>query len=122
MTILQESTNWGGPLLEQRRIDRKMLRTLAQLRLPNGAQLAVRAYDVGLEGISVVAPVNLRLKSGCEIVFKVPIDGRIGDGIHASASVAHSILSRRQDGFMIGLDFRGIREGDLALIKAYVNA
>lgn len=122
MTILQASTNWGDPLLDQRRADRKMFRTLAQLTLPNGTQLAVRSYDVGLDGISVVAPVNLKLKSGCEIVFRLPTAGRGSDAIHASASVAHSILSRRQDGFMIGLDFRGIQERDLALIRAYVNA
>ena len=122
MSVLQESANWGGPLLEQRRADRKMLRTLAQLTLPNGVQLAVRTYDVGLDGICVVAPVNLKLKSGCEVVFRVPIAGRSSDAIHASASVAHTILSRRQDGFMLGLDFRGIQERDLALIRAYVNA
>jgi hypothetical protein len=122
MTILQERTDWGGPLLEQRQGDRKMFRTFAQLTLPNGAQLTVRTYDVGLDGISIIAPVNLKLKSGCEIVFKVPIAGRGSDGIHAAASVAHSILSRRQDGFMIGLDFRSIQERDLAFIRAYVNA
>lgn len=122
MTILQESMNWGGSLLEQRRADRKLFRTLAQLTLPNGTQLAVRTYDVGLDGISVVAPVNLKLKSGCEIVFRVPLAGRSSDAIHAGASVVHSILSRRQDGFMIGLDFRGIQERELALIRAYVNA
>lgn len=122
MTILQESKDWGSTLLEQRRAGRKMFRTLAQLTLPNGTQLAVRTYDVGLDGISIVAPVNLKLKSACEIVFRVPIAGRSSDAIHASAGVAHSILSRRQDGFMIGLDFRGIQERELALIRAYVNA
>ena len=122
MTILHESTNWGSPLLEQRRADRKLLRTFAQLILPNGVQLAVRTYDLGLDGISVVAPVNLRLKSACEILFSVPIAGRSSDGIQASASVVHSILSRRQDGFMIGLDFHGIQERGLVLVRTYVNA
>lgn len=122
MTILQENMNWSGSRLDPRRADRKMFRTLAQLTLPNGTQLAVRTHDVGLDGISVVAPVNLKLKSGCEIVFRVPIAGRSSDAIHASAGVVHSILSRRQDGFMIGLDFRGIQARELALIRAYVNA
>lgn len=99
-----------------------MFRSFAQLLLPNGDQLAVRTYDLGLDGICVVAPVNLRLKSECEIVFRVPIAGRNSDGIHASGSVTHSILSRQQDGFMIGLDFCAIQERDLALVKSYLGA
>lgn len=122
MSVLQESTNWGRLLLEGRQADRKMFRSFAQLLLPNGDQLAVRTYDLGLDGICVVTPVNLRLKSRCKIVFRVPIAGRNSDGIHASGIVTHSILSRQQDGFMIGLEFRGIQERDLALVRSYLNA
>lgn len=122
MSVLHESMNWGRPLQGGRQVERKMFRSFAQLLLPNGDQLAVRTYDLGLDGICVVAPENLRLKSSCEIVFRVPIAGRNSDGIHVSGIVTHSILSRQQDGFMIGLDFRGIRERDLAFVRSYLKA
>jgi hypothetical protein len=122
MGELHESTHWSGPLPERRRADRKMLRTFAQLMLPNSSQFVVRTYDLGSDGISVVSSVNLRLKSKCEIVFRLPVAGRLSDGIRASASVSHSILSRQQDGFMIGLYFSEIQEPDLQLIRAYMSA
>lgn len=122
MSVLHESTNWGRPLLEGRQVNRKMFRSFALLLLPNGDQLAVRTYDLGLDGVCVVTPVNFRLKSRCEIVFRVPIAGCNSDAIHASGSVTHSILSRQQDGFMIGLEFCGIRERDLTLVRSYLDA
>ena len=122
MGVLHESTHWGSPLPERHRADRKMLRTFARLMVPNSNHFVVRTYDLGLDGMSVVSSVNLRLKSRCEIVFQLPVSGRLSDGIRASASVSHSILSRQQDGFMIGLCFSEIQEPDLNLIKAYMSA
>jgi hypothetical protein len=120
MDILHDSGNWERLASQRRQTERKRFRTFAQLILPSGHTVAARTYDLGPDGISVVAPVNLTLKSRCEVVFRLPTVSRKAGSTRISARVTHSILSRQQDGFMIGLNFVAVHESDLSAITGYM--
>lgn len=105
---------------------RKLLRRPADLVLPDRKMVEVRLHDLRMDGVAVVAPLNLRQALVCEVKFRLPWsrggDGAVAVAVAARAKVAHSILSSRQGGFLIGLDFLDIDEGSLGAISRYMSA
>ena len=102
---------------------RKILRSPAALVLPDQEALPVRLHYVSTAGAGVVAPLNLKQATACEVRFRLPWTHDSGHrAVTARATVGHSILSSRQGGFVIGLDFTDIDERALGLISRFVNA
>jgi hypothetical protein len=101
---------------------RKLLRRPADLVLPDRKTVEVRLHDLRMDGVAVVAPVNLRQAFLCEVKFRLPWSRGGHGAVAARAKVAHSILSSRQGGFLIGLDFIDIDEGSLGAISRYMSA
>ena len=108
-----------GP--ERRREDRRPLRGPAQLLLPSRELLHARTVDLSLGGIGLVAPSNLPANAICEVKFRAPmVDNRI-EMLIARGRVAYSILSGKENGFMVGLQFTDIPAGTQAIIKRYLS-
>lgn len=113
---------WPGPDTGHPPRLRKILKTPAALWLPHRVALPVRLHEVTRGGASVVAPLNLKRSTACEVRFHLawpPERGR--HAVAARATVDHSILSRRQGGFVIGLAFTALDDHALELISRLVG-
>jgi PilZ domain len=79
------------------------MRSTAQVLVPGAQPVAVRTTDLSPNGLGIVAPVNP--PQGLEILLKVAIPKRPAGHhvIEVRARVMHSVFSRRDDGFRIGL-------------------
>jgi c-di-GMP-binding flagellar brake protein YcgR len=108
-----------GP--ERRQGDRKLFRGPAQLLLPTREVLRVRTLDISLGGIGLVAPSNLPRDAVCDVKFRAPLMGDRVEMLVARGRIAYSILSGKENGFLVGLQFTDIPPAALALIRSYVN-
>jgi hypothetical protein len=105
------------------RASRKILRSPAALVLPHREALQVRLHYLSTAGAGVVASLNLKQATACEVRFNLPWSQDHGHrAVTARATVGHSILSSRQGGFLIGLDFIDIDERSLGAISRYMRA
>lgn len=108
-----------GP--DRRREDRKLFRSPAQLQLPNREVQRVRTLDISPGGIGIVSPSNLPKDVVCEIKFRAPLLGDRVEMLVARGRIAYSILSGKENGFLVGVQFTEIPPGAMALIKRFVN-
>jgi c-di-GMP-binding flagellar brake protein YcgR len=115
-----EVSTWAHISADRRQVERKMFRALAELWLPDQRVLGVRAFDISLGGIGVVSPLNLRLDSFCDIKVRPPLFGGAMDVMKLHARVAHSVLSAKEAGFMLGLEFENPPQAAVSLIKQYL--
>ncbi|WP_298232720.1 PilZ domain-containing protein [uncultured Azohydromonas sp.] len=106
---------------ERRQCDRKLFRCSAQLLLPDRKVQRVRTLDISVGGIGFVAPSNLLRDAVCEIKFRAPL---LDDGVEmlmARGRIAYSILSGKENGFLVGLQFTEISPNAVASIRRFVN-
>ncbi len=108
-----------GP--ERRVEDRKVFRGPAQLLLPTREMQRVRTLDISLGGIGLVAPSNLPRDAVCEIRFRPPVVSDHVEMLAARGRVAYSVLSGKENGFLVGLQFTDIAPGALALIRRFLH-
>jgi hypothetical protein len=108
-----------GP--ERRRGDRKVFRGAAQLLLPSRELIQVRTIDIGPGGIGLVAQSNLPPDIVCEIMFRAPLQSERFGMLLARGRIAYSVLSGKENGFLVGFQFTDIPAPALALIKHYAG-
>jgi hypothetical protein len=108
-----------GP--ERRRVERKVFRGSAHLLLPSRELVQVRTIDISPGGIGLVAPSNLPADIVCEVRFRAPLQGERLEMLLARGRIAYSILSGKENGFLVGFQFTDIPAPALALIKRYVG-
>jgi c-di-GMP-binding flagellar brake protein YcgR len=89
--------------------------------LPDHELQRVRTLDISVGGIGLVAPTNLPLNAVCDIKFRAPVQSDRIEMLLARGRVAYSILSGKENGFLVGLQFTDIPPASLALIKRYMN-
>ncbi len=121
MMEARELTAWVTAGLDRRSSERKAFKAPALLRLPDQQVIEVRTTDISVGGIGVVTPMNLRQDAVCDIRVRPPIFTEDMGLIVARGRIAHSILSGREKGFLIGLQFLEIPSSMADLIKQYVN-
>ena len=121
MMEIRDIASWVylGP--ERRREDRRMFHGSAQLLLPTREVQRVRTLDISLGGIGFVASSNLLRDTVCEIKFRAPLLAERIEMLVARRRIAYSILSGKENGFMVGLQFTDIPPVALALIRRYMN-
>ena len=107
---------------DRRTTERRAFRAPALLRLPSQQVLEVRTIDISAGGIGLVVPLNLRRDSLCDVRVRAPVQAEGTEIILARGRIAHSILSGKEKGFLIGLEFIGLSGPQRALIKQYVGA
>jgi c-di-GMP-binding flagellar brake protein YcgR len=108
-----------GP--ERRQGERKVFRGSAQLLLPNRELVQVRTIDISPGGLGLVAPSNLSPAMVCEIRFRAPLQGERLEILQARGRIAYSVLSGKENGFLVGFQFTDIPTPALTLIKRYVG-
>ena len=106
---------------ERREHERKPLRASGQLLLPNRAPMEVRTVDLSLGGMGVVVPANLAPKLACLVRVALPLKPKGSALMEAQATVAHSVLSGNQAGFLVGLQFTSVSAASAAAIKHFLH-
>lgn len=106
---------------ERRRHERRVLRGPSQLQFGSQPAMNTRTMDVSVSGLGLVAPVNPPAHTTCTVKFVVPIETNRNVTITAAATVTHSIYSRAEDGFKVGLMFTGMSAETTAVLQRYVK-
>jgi c-di-GMP-binding flagellar brake protein YcgR len=112
---------WASLGLDRRTTERRAFRAPALLKLPSQQVLEVRTFDISVGGIGLVVPLNLRRDSVCDVRVRAPVQAEGMEVIMARGRIAHSILSGKEKGFLIGLEFVTLSDPLLSLIKQYVG-
>lgn len=109
----------GGP---ERRVDpRKTLRANAEL-LVDGRRLEVRTLDISTSGMGIASSINPRIDQTFSILL-APADAPRGPArIEVAVTVVHSILTRAEGGFKVGLRFGHLSPAASDLVKRYLLA
>jgi len=105
-------------LAERRQQGRRALRGTAYLLLPGREPLAVRMLDISIAGVSIAAAANAPPNASCGIRFSVPSGGESVQ-IETQVVVNHSVFSRTEDGFRIGLQFKRLTDSQASAIKKF---
>jgi hypothetical protein len=96
----------GNPFdAERRSSDRRPLRVRAEVLLPGDQRFEVRTTDISINGVGIVASANPQKGAVFDVQFSIPLKPTGSLALSARAQVIHSILSRDEGGFKIGLQF-----------------
>ena len=105
---------------DRRQQGRRTLRGTAYLLLPGREPLGVRMLDISIAGLSIAAAANAPPNASCGIRFSVPSGGESVQ-IETQVTVNHSVFSRTEDGFRIGLQFKRLTDAQTSAIKKFVG-
>ena len=92
---------------ERRGAPRKVLRSAVSVRLADGQVIAARGVDISLSGIGITCERNLPARLACRVEFPLLIDG-MAYTVELPATVAYTVLSQKQGGFMVGVKFSSV--------------
>ena len=107
---------------ERRRSKRTLYRSHAKLLLPGHDAIEVRTVDVSSGGVGVVSPLNLLPGLPCEIHLhfrKIPIGM---ENIAVRSRIAYCVLSGKEQGFLIGVQFVEPPQEALQVIDRYIKS
>ncbi len=108
------------PTPENRRHERRALRSQATLLLPGGMTFPVQTVDISVGGVGVLAPANARIGTRVSIRLTLPVRPVGTTTFDAPVTVVHSVLSRREEGFKIGLQFVDLEARSASAIRHYI--
>ena len=106
---------------ERRQHERRVLRGMSQLQFGKHPAMETRTMDVSISGLGIIAPVNPPSRTQCTIRFVVPIDADRNVTITASAIVTHSVYTRADDGFKVGLMFVNMPAESTAVLGRFIK-
>jgi len=107
---------------DRRRFKRTLFRSHAELRLPDHDAIKVRTVDISCGGVGIVGPLNLPPGMPCEIRLhfrKIPIGT---ENVVMQARIAHCVLSGKEQGFLLGLQFASPSREALQAIDRYIKS
>lgn len=107
---------------DRRQAKRTLFRSHAELLLPNRDPIDVRTVDISNGGVGVVGSLNLQPSLLCEIRLhfrRIPIGM---EHVAMQAQIAYCVLSGREQGFLIGLQFVDPSQDALKAIERYIKS
>ena len=104
----------------ERRVDpRKPLRANAEL-LVGGENVAGRTLDISTSGIGISTSVNPRSGESLSLLL-APVGAPRGrDFVVVPVTVVHSVLSRGEGGFKVGLRFAELPAAAIEVVRGYL--
>ena len=106
---------------ERRASPRKILRTAATVRLPDGRMFDARTIDISQSGLGFVCDLNLPARLACRVEFALVVDGD-PRRIELLGVVTHTVFSARHSRFSVGMKFAAMPPELSAAIARYVSA
>lgn len=118
---LPDSTTMSFPDLSERRAhDRRPLRIVAHVLLPNDQAFEVRTLDIGAGGMGILASANPKPGTSFAIQFTLPAKaGHQAAPLQLKVKVANSILDH--GGFKIGLQFLALDAGTERVLRHFLQ-
>lgn len=104
---------------ERRADPRKPLRANAEL-LIGGEHIAVRTLDISTSGIGVSTSINPRSGQTGSLLLAPPGAPRGRNFVAVPVTVVHSILSRGEGGFKVGLRFAELPAAAIEVVRGYL--
>lgn len=106
---------------ERRQHERRVLRGVSQLQFGKNPAMETRTMDVSISGLGIIAPVNPPSRTQCTIRFVVPLEVDRHVTITAAAVVTHSVYTRADDGFKVGLMFANMPAETTAVLARFIK-
>jgi len=106
---------------DRRQMERKPLSVRVRLAPAGRPEMEVRSLDVAPQRISLIVEVNLAPGTACNLTFALPLSGGSAHKVQVDASVIHSTYSRKRNGFVIGLQFKGASAELQAALGRYMK-
>lgn len=106
---------------ERRQHVRKPLHGLAYVMLAGHPPIAVRTLEIGPGGIAIVAAANPPPKMNARLRLNLPTRSRGLVTVELAVTVLHSVLSRRENGFKVGLQFVDVPAPAQQAITAFLS-
>ncbi len=104
---------------ERRADPRKPLRANAEL-LIGGEHISVRTLDISTSGIGVSTSINPRSGQTGSLLLAPPGAPRGSSFVAVPVTVVHSILSRGEGGFKVGLRFAELPPAAIEAVRGYL--
>lgn len=115
-----EETTWPAAGLDRRRFPRKFISGSAHLLFPGQPPMEVHTQDVSLGGVGVISPRAMALNTACSLRFALFREGFGMDFLTAPVTVAYCVLSGREYGFLLGLEYRDLPANVVDIVKQYM--
>lgn len=118
----QYDATWAALDFDRRQDKRKAFRASALLRLPDHKVVEARTINISTGGICLVTPWNLKLDSTCDVRVRPPIRLEGLDVMLLRGRIIYSVLSGKERGFMIGLEFTEISSDVMKVVEQYLGS
>lgn len=99
---------------------RRPLRGTAHLLISGRPPLPVKILDAGVSGVSIVAALNAPVDAECGIRFALPTGLQLLT-IETKVVVQQSVFSRIDDGFRVGLRFKGLSLDQASALRSFAG-
>lgn len=122
MPVTEEAASWATVHQDRRLYPRKFLSGTGYMVVPGRPAFEVHTLDISMGGMAVVSPFNLAYELPCEVHFTLPREPAGVDILAVPVRVVHSILSGREHGFLVGLQFVNVPAQTAATISRFMAA
>lgn len=109
------------PISERRSGVRKLVRLSALVEMEGLAPLSVRTVELSPGGAALSSPLNLKPGGRCLVRIALPAQPP-QPMLAVRASVVYSVLSQRDDGFRVGIQFQSLGKAEEARLQAFFKA
>ncbi|MEX5744402.1 PilZ domain-containing protein [Massilia sp. X63] len=103
---------------EQRKSERKVLRTRARVHMEGAAPLGGRTSDLGANGVSISLPDPLQVGQTGQLSFDLLVDGNIVP-ISARAKALYCIFSNGE--FKVGFQFMHLELAAMTAVARFLR-
>lgn len=115
-------TAWLAAGPERRQYPRRFLSGTGFLYLPGRPPIEVHTLDLSVGGVGIVSPNALAFDQCAELRLTLTRETPGLDALSLPVRVAYCVLSGRQHGFLVGLQFLKLPEATAAVIARYMAA
>lgn len=105
---------------ERRSAFRKLVRLTAVLEVDGAAPLAVRTVEVSASGVALSSALNIRPGGRCLVRIALPAQPP-QPMLAVQGVVTYSVLSQRDGGFRVGVQFQALPRGAQERLQAFMG-
>lgn len=116
-----EEASWPMAGLDRRRFPRKFISGTGHLLVPGQPPMEVHTQDISLGGVGVISPRPLPHETVCSVRFALSRESYGMDFITVPVRVAHCVLSGREYGFLLGLEYHQLPADVEEIINRYMS-
>jgi c-di-GMP-binding flagellar brake protein YcgR len=106
---------------DRRSLVRKIARLSAVLEMDGAAPLSVRTVEVSSGGAALSCPLNLKPGGRCLVRIALPARPPL-PMLAVRASIIYSVLSQRDGGFRVGIQFQALSQAEESRLQTFLNA